>query len=245
MPGRAYDRWGPGQLQRVARLRPTTTGRQLLPQAGAARSDPGKVPDQAQEPAQGCGDAGPPIGRSSTVDHRPGGARPGPNPADLQDPGQAAVDQGLAVFACEGIEPVRGGAATRGSPVAARRGRDPAGARAGLRRGRVRPAAHGRRRPSRARDSSRSPPTTRRSCPGLRADSTRGKRFHGDQHGPGLGRTHLHNRIRRGEAAALRGHRPQFLRSTAGGRPTASCWPGGHRAGAVEAVSAYVPRPSG
>ena len=35
-----------------------------------------------------------------------------------------------------------------------------------------------------------------RELPGLRADSTRGKRFHGDQNGPGWGEHTYHNRIR-------------------------------------------------
>ena len=48
----------------------------------------------------------------------------------------------------------------------------------------------------RAPDSSRSPPTTAEELPGLRADSTRGKRFHGDQNGPGWGEHTYNNRIR-------------------------------------------------
>ena len=61
---------------------------------------------------------------------------------------------------------------------------------------------------------------------GLRADSTRGGRFHGDQSGPGWGEYIVPQPDPHREAAALRGHRPRAVRaSTGGSRRMESCSP--------------------
>ena len=69
-----------------------------------------------------------------------------------------------------------------------------------------------------ARASSRSPPTQTTELPGLRADSTRGKRFHGDHDSPGWGEHTLQQPYPAGKAAASRGDRPRAVRD----RPAAS-----------------------
>ena len=104
----------------------------------------------------------------------------------LRAPANLPSSQGIAIFACEAI----GLFEALPLPVVHRSrlavDAHAAGARARVGRGRVRPAADRGARPQGARFFEVTAYDTRE-LSGLRADSTRGKRFHGDQSGPGAG----------------------------------------------------------
>ena len=116
----------------AARSRARPTGAQpgaapgglLLPQARAARPEPRQVPHQAQEPGarrrcRRCRGSG----WSARVARR-GRARPRPGAAVPRDARPTCRHtQGIAIFACEGDRPVRGGAAAGGAPLPPRGGR--------------------------------------------------------------------------------------------------------------------------
>lgn len=113
----------------------------------------------------------------------------------LRTPGNLPSTQGVAVFACEGIElfeavplPVvhRSRLAVNGSPLI----RELASVEDEF--GRLLTVVLDR---TSARFFEVTAYETRE-LPGLRADSTRGKRFHGDQNGPGWGEHTYNNRIR-------------------------------------------------
>ena len=190
----------PAVAERLARLTAVRPGAhrvgQLLPQARAAGPEPRQVPHQGQEPGA-RGDAG------------AAAARPRPRAVQeaivrdldrvqqyLRAPANLPSTQGIAIFACEAIGLFEALPLPVVLPLPPGGRRDAARPRAGLGRGRVRPAAHGGARPH-GRPVLRGDGLRHAaSCPGLRADSTRGERFHGDQSGPGWGEHTYHNRIR-------------------------------------------------
>ena len=139
--------------ERLARLTAVQPGRapggHLLPQARAARPEPREVPHQAQEPGARRSRRRCPGWGSTALGAGGGRARPRAGSAVPPDSGQPAVHPGARHLRLRGDRPVRGDAAAGGAPLPPGGGRDAAGARAGVGRGRVRPPAHRGARPHR------------------------------------------------------------------------------------------------